>query len=310
MWRASHAHGDTLFAVWRYDSSCTEALWILARPESIHRHLKNCNLQPHTVKERAVQVMLDKGLLRSPSRSRVHYRSESFNNSPAYPGSSAVLHPHSSGPSQLPLPGYSPSLPFPSHSPASSSSALSINIPPSSQTPSPLLFLGSNMISYSPQTTSPLAFPQESTSLSVSSTAGDYSWKRPRISSQGLSRRPSLQHVAWSPDQQARLGVRIARITASCGFPYRWVENPEWIAFLNEFLPAAQTVSRRQISDTLIPMETARYREAAKKRSAGALVTLQCDGWSGINFHHFLAFMITTDRREVSKFFLKHLLQY
>ncbi|KAF8164061.1 ribonuclease H-like domain-containing protein [Pholiota molesta] len=86
----------------------------------------------------------------------------------------------------------------------------------------------------------------------------------------------------------ARDKETIDAITASCGFPYRWVENPEWVKFLNEFLPLARHLSR-----------LAQYRNDAKTRCAGTLATMQCDGWSGINFHHFLAFMITTSKREV-----------
>jgi hypothetical protein len=36
----------------------------------------------------------------------------------------------------------------------------------------------------------------------------------------------------------------------------------------------------------------------------GTLATLQCDGWSGVNSHHFLAFMITTSNREVTDLFV------
>jgi len=49
-----------------------------------------------------------------------------------------------------------------------------------------------------------------------------------------------------------------------------------------------------------IPMEAKKFRDAAISRSRGLEVTIQCDGWSGINFHHYLAFMITTSSREVS----------
>ncbi|KAH7919875.1 hypothetical protein BV22DRAFT_1022220 [Leucogyrophana mollusca] len=39
--------------------------------------------------------------------------------------------------------------------------------------------------------------------------------------------------------------------------------------------------------------------QASLERCKGAEVTLQTDGWTGINFHHLLAFMMTTGEREV-----------
>ncbi|KAF8173673.1 hypothetical protein BJ912DRAFT_1065043 [Pholiota molesta] len=181
-------------------------------------------------------------------------------------------------------------VPFPALSPSGSF----INAPPSTDpSPSPvsagLLLNGIN----SPHISSPLA-----TSVPVLTTNP---LKRPRVSSVPWSRKASLTLVnaAWTGTQQARLGRALARITASCGFPYRWVENPEWTDFLTEFLPLARPITRRQLSNTLIPREVNEFRNEAKKACAGLFATLQCDGWSGINFHHFLAFMITTQNREV-----------
>ena len=104
----------------------------------------------------------------------------------------------------------------------------------------------------------------------------------------------------WSKERQDCFDIFMAHITASCGFPYTWVENPEVFGFMNEFIPAAQPVWRRRLANKLIPAEVAKYQASAIKKCRGCLVMLQCDSWSGINFHHFVEFMITTNKWEVS----------
>ena len=37
----------------------------------------------------------------------------------------------------------------------------------------------------------------------------------------------------------------IARLTASAGLPLRWVENPEWLALCERFIPSAKSPSRK-----------------------------------------------------------------
>ncbi|KAF8496685.1 ribonuclease H-like domain-containing protein [Russula emetica] len=44
---------------------------------------------------------------------------------------------------------------------------------------------------------------------------------------------------------------------------------------------------------------TIRIRHASMKKTEGCEVTLQCDGWTGINNHHYIAFMMTTSKREL-----------
>ncbi|KAF9528609.1 hypothetical protein CPB83DRAFT_766516 [Crepidotus variabilis] len=124
--------------------------------------------------------------------------------------------------------------------------------------------------------------------------------KRPRAS-HSLSRQQSQVPIRppFTETDQERLGARVARITASCGFPFRWVENEEWLAFLAEFIPGATPISRRQLSGQYIPQEVAKIRARAKEAAHHKLATLQLDGWGGINFHHFLAFMITTQDRKL-----------
>lgn len=99
----------------------------------------------------------------------------------------------------------------------------------------------------------------------------------------------------WSPEQQRSFGIRIARLTASAGFPLSWVDNTEWIDFCTEFLPAAKLPSRRVLTRRLLPEAVAGLRTSAKIATKGQNVTLQADGWTGLNNHHLLAFMITAN---------------
>ena len=89
----------------------------------------------------------------------------------------------------------------------------------------------------------------------------------------------------------------IARLTASAGLPLSWVDNPEWIDFIHRFLPGATSPSRRVLTARLIPHVAEIYRQMAKECSKGQNATIQADGWTGVNFHHLLGFMITVNKR-------------
>ncbi|KAF8893624.1 hypothetical protein BD779DRAFT_1609915 [Infundibulicybe gibba] len=91
----------------------------------------------------------------------------------------------------------------------------------------------------------------------------------------------------------------IARITASCGFPFLWVENPEWLRFVREFIPNAVSPSRRVLTNRLIHDEVKLYRAMAKLDCNGQNSTLQYDGWTGINNHHFLVFQMSSSNRTI-----------
>ena len=103
----------------------------------------------------------------------------------------------------------------------------------------------------------------------------------------------------WSINDQEDFGRYLARLTASAGFPFYWVENVKWLRFCQCFVPGAKPVKRRTLSSRLIPAECRQFREAAKIRLAGQEVTAQCDGWTGVNSHHIIAFMVTSASREV-----------
>lgn len=125
--------------------------------------------------------------------------------------------------------------------------------------------------------------------------------KRPRALGQ-QSRQTSISEpvqVSWSDSQHARFEWWIARLTASCGFPLSWVENPIWLAFCAEYIPQAIVPSRKVLTKRIIPTEVKRLRASHCAKWVGNFAMLQQDGWTGMNHHHFSAFM-TTIARQVS----------
>jgi hypothetical protein len=101
----------------------------------------------------------------------------------------------------------------------------------------------------------------------------------------------------WSPELQGVFEVHIARLTASAGLPLSWVDNPEWIDFIHQFLPWAASPSRKVLTTRLIPRVAKSYRQTAKQSTKGQNATIQADGWTGSNFHHLLAFMIAVNKK-------------
>ena len=286
--------------VWAPEINDPGRLWMQCRAENCIRHLRNptkCPSQPQNVRDNAHNECVTRSWIDSPSKPKSQRRDfDEFSQ-----GSS--LHTPQSGPSSLLL----PPLNFAHHRLVSGSHSPSPFVmgPPASF-PQNLEFLGYPMssASYLP---SPASLNSSVDLGSAGSSDGSsHVSKRPRMSysySRGssLSHQPSQPELPrWSSANQARFSSLVAHITASCGFPFLWVENPEWIAFCNEFVPGAQPISRKSLANRWIPAEAEKYRDAAKARVKGTLATLQCDGWSGVNSHHFLAFMITTSNREVT----------
>ncbi|KAI0049656.1 hypothetical protein FA95DRAFT_1488644, partial [Auriscalpium vulgare] len=81
----------------------------------------------------------------------------------------------------------------------------------------------------------------------------------------------------WTSQQQHRFEALVGRLTAAIPVSFSWVENPAWHAFCAEFIPGAHMFSPRE-------------------RAKGNEATGQCDGWSGENHHHYLAFMMVAGR--------------
>ncbi|KZT28658.1 hypothetical protein NEOLEDRAFT_1154222 [Neolentinus lepideus HHB14362 ss-1] len=83
-----------------------------------------------------------------------------------------------------------------------------------------------------------------------------------------------------------------SRAATSCSWSTTWVENPEWLAFCEDFLPQAIIASHKILTTHLIPKEVQSYQDCAIAACHGHEATLECDGWSGVNHHHLLAFII------------------
>jgi len=57
------------------------------------------------------------------------------------------------------------------------------------------------------------------------------------------------------------------------------------------------------LANQWIPAEAEKYSDTTKAQVKGTMATLQCNGWSGVNSHYFLAFIITTSNHKVTELF-------
>jgi hypothetical protein len=105
----------------------------------------------------------------------------------------------------------------------------------------------------------------------------------------------SAQH--WSPTRKKAFEKRIMRLTASAGFPLSWTENLEWRLFCDEFVPGAPPISRKVLTKRILNEVVEEFRLEVKKEVAKQEATMQSDGWTGVNNHHLVAFMITASKK-------------
>ena len=89
----------------------------------------------------------------------------------------------------------------------------------------------------------------------------------------------------------------LACITTSCNFAASWIKNIEVVNFFKTFLPPAKIPSHHKLTHKIIPMTNLALHAEAQADVKGMHVTLQGDGFTGINHHHLLALMITADRK-------------
>jgi hypothetical protein len=54
--------------------------------------------------------------------------------------------------------------------------------------------------------------------------------------------------------------------------------------------------SRKVLTQRLLPWTLAELQTQAKERAKGRNATASCDGWTGENFHHYIAFMIAVEK--------------
>ncbi|KAI0827853.1 hypothetical protein BC628DRAFT_1317586 [Trametes gibbosa] len=131
---------------------------------------------------------------------------------------------------------------------------------------------------------------------------------------------PLAGALPWTAARQSHYESLVTRLTASANFPLSWVDNPIWIEFCDEFLPSAKVPTRRVLTSRLLHNEIKHFRAQAIQQTAGGDATMQADGWTGLNNHHLLAFMIrancavhtacvlnTSQERKTANKFLEHI---
>jgi hypothetical protein len=89
----------------------------------------------------------------------------------------------------------------------------------------------------------------------------------------------------------------LIRMTANNGWAFTWVENPETLNFFSKFCVGLVVPKRRKLSTSILKTELDLARGYTLDRVRGCLVTVQSDGWTGGNNHHFQAFMLTGDKQ-------------
>ena len=102
--------------------------------------------------------------------------------------------------------------------------------------------------------------------------------------------------MAWSDACQMHFEERMIWLTASAGLPLSWVENLEWLNFCTEFIPQAKSLSRKVLTRCLLPRTLGELQSQAKQCASGKNATASCDGWTGENFYHYIAFMIVVGK--------------
>lgn len=115
-----------------------------------------------------------------------------------------------------------------------------------------------------------------------------------RASSLAPSIGPPL--IAWTESQRKDFKRMVLRLTASAGFALSWVENPEFTLLCDTFLPGCPRITRKMLM-TILRDVVNDFRVYTKIKVHGREVTLQSDGWSGLNNVHLNAFMITCNKQ-------------
>lgn len=101
------------------------------------------------------------------------------------------------------------------------------------------------------------------------------------------SRPPTLQDVSIFEDA-------LISCFASANIAFNVVENPQFRQLINICVPGMKIPSRKTLSGRILNTKLATVRHDVKWGTRNRLATLQCDGWTGRNSQHLVAFMITT----------------
>lgn len=84
--------------------------------------------------------------------------------------------------------------------------------------------------------------------------------------------------------------------------PLSIVESAEWRRFVSRWVTNVPqpTISAKTLTTRVLRTAVEEYRSKIMLETIGKDVTLQADGWTGVNNHHLIAFMITYDLKSVS----------
>jgi hypothetical protein len=133
---------------------------------------------------------------------------------------------------------------------------------------------------------------------SLRATAFCRSFSQPALDHQAVHfHDPITPTIPFSPDRQARFESRLCRVVASAGIPLTFTSNIEWMLLVDEFIPGIRNVKRDALTRRVLPGVLRELRKDAKASVMGCDATVQCDGWSGLNGHHLIAFMIASNSR-------------
>ena len=141
-----------------------------------------------------------------------------------------------------------------------------------------------------------------SSSASVVSALTSSGYSVPSVAHQTLlsrSRGPSggIEIPFWNDMKKWEFEQLLVHLMASAGLLFSWVENPEWILVCEEFLLGAPQTSQKVLTQQILHDMAAELWAEIQRSIKGKEVTLQGDGWTGLNHHHLIAFMITTIER-------------
>ena len=270
-----------VFAVAQHD---TRREWLTVRTEVLINHLVNCERHPEPIREKA-RVQKASMSTKSP-RKAVSYH-DFGNRHWSSEGGTAVEPPY---PQPMMLQVQTPAETY--------QSAYTLTVPPSSSQISPYTSQASPSIPSGSSSGSSIGTASIAPSDSYSLRGHIRGVQRRRAS--GKSRAGTVAPAppdTWSDARQLRFEEKLVRLTASAGLPLSWVENPEWLSFCTEFLPSAKSPSRKVLTRRLLPRTLGEFQSAAKQLVAGQNVTVSCDGWTGENFHHYIAFMIVVNKK-------------
>jgi hypothetical protein len=107
----------------------------------------------------------------------------------------------------------------------------------------------------------------------------------------------------WGQQRQKEFEDQVAKLVVAANLPLSVVDNLEFDKLRSKFIPGPKGVSRKVLSGRTIPGLNKAYRRKAIDEVRGNSATLQGDGWTSVNHHHFVAWMITTNGKVPSSIY-------